>query len=56
MNHQSFIDLCLVPHILPTETRYLAKKELSQVPLWGAVVGRAGTYPISIEKIATEPF
>jgi 1-acyl-sn-glycerol-3-phosphate acyltransferase len=42
MNHQSFIDMCLVPHIMPNETRYIAKKELAKVPLWGAVVGRAG--------------
>lgn len=39
-NHRSFIDAPLIPLAISQEIRAIGKKELSQIPLFGTVVGR----------------
>ncbi len=41
-NHQSAIDVVFVPALLPTTTRFVAKKELLRIPFWGWMLGSAG--------------
>ncbi len=37
-NHQSMLDIIFVPALLPTNIRFVAKKELGRVPLWGWIL------------------
>jgi 1-acyl-sn-glycerol-3-phosphate acyltransferase len=41
-NHQSLLDVPALFHALPVSLRFVAKMELSRVPLFGAAVARAG--------------
>jgi 1-acyl-sn-glycerol-3-phosphate acyltransferase len=41
-NHQSLIDVVFVPAVLPPTTKFVAKKELLWVPLWGWAFSKAG--------------
>lgn len=45
-NHQSQFDIPAVLGYLPIQFRWLAKKELFKVPLWGYAMRRAGYMPI----------
>lgn len=41
-NHQSLLDVLALLHALPVSLRFVAKMELSRVPVFGAAVGRSG--------------
>lgn len=41
-NHQSLLDILALFHALPVSLRFVAKMELSRVPLFGAAMRRAG--------------
>jgi 1-acyl-sn-glycerol-3-phosphate acyltransferase len=41
-NHQSLIDVVFLPAILPRTVRWVAKRELQWVPLWGWAFARGG--------------
>jgi 1-acyl-sn-glycerol-3-phosphate acyltransferase len=41
-NHQSYIDVVALFHVLPELPVFLAKQELSRVPLFGRVMGELG--------------
>jgi 1-acyl-sn-glycerol-3-phosphate acyltransferase len=41
-NHQSQVDVALLPAILPRKIRWVAKKELKRIPLWGWAFAKAG--------------
>lgn len=41
-NHQSFLDVILLPAILPRETLFVAKQQLRKVPIWGWAFARTG--------------
>ena len=41
-NHQSLIDVVFLPAILPRKVRWVAKKELLRIPLWGWAFGAGG--------------
>ena len=45
-NHQSQFDICALQGFLGVDFRWLAKKELFQVPIWGAAMRKAGYIPI----------
>ena len=45
-NHQSQFDILTLQGYLKFNFRWLAKKELFQVPIWGAAMKRAGYIPI----------
>jgi 1-acyl-sn-glycerol-3-phosphate acyltransferase len=45
-NHQSQFDIFALQGFLGVEFRWLAKKELFQVPIWGPAMRRAGYIPI----------
>jgi 1-acyl-sn-glycerol-3-phosphate acyltransferase len=45
-NHQSLLDICAVLLLLPREIRFLAKRELKQVPLLGFTLERSGNIVI----------
>ncbi len=39
-NHRSFLDAPIIPLSIPQEVRAIGKKELSKIPIFGAVVGK----------------
>lgn len=41
-NHQSLLDIPALLHALPVSLRFVAKMELSRVPLFGAAIARSG--------------
>ena len=45
-NHQSQFDIFVLQGYLPYNFRWLAKKELFQVPIWGAAMKKAGYIPV----------
>jgi 1-acyl-sn-glycerol-3-phosphate acyltransferase len=45
-NHQSWLDVLAVVDVLPGSLRFLAKKELARVPLFGQAMQAAGHIPI----------
>jgi len=45
-NHQSQFDILVLQGFLGINFRWLAKKELFRVPIWGAAMSRAGYIPI----------
>lgn len=45
-NHQSQFDILVLQGFLGVNFRWLAKKELFKVPIWGAAMRRAGYIPI----------
>jgi 1-acyl-sn-glycerol-3-phosphate acyltransferase len=45
-NHQSQFDIPILQGFLGFDFRWLAKKELFQVPVWGAAMRRAGYIPV----------
>lgn len=45
-NHQSQVDILALQGYLDTNFKWLAKKELFQVPVWGSAMRRAGYIPI----------
>jgi 1-acyl-sn-glycerol-3-phosphate acyltransferase len=45
-NHQSQFDIFVLQGYLPYNFRWLAKKELFQVPVWGAAMKKAGYIPV----------
>jgi len=45
-NHQSQFDIFALQGFLGVDFRWLAKKELFKVPIWGAAMRRAGYIPI----------
>jgi len=45
-NHQSQFDIFALQGFLGVDFRWLAKKELFRVPIWGAAMRRAGYIPI----------
>lgn len=46
MNHQSLFDIPAMVHLIPLETRFVAKRELTRVPLMGYVLARSGNIVI----------
>lgn len=59
-NHRSFIDAPVIPMVIPQEVRAIGKKELSKIPIFGAVIGRVAVWVdrsdaesrrISLEKL-----
>lgn len=45
-NHQSQFDILALQGYLGFDFRWLAKKELFQVPVWGAAMRRSGSIPV----------
>lgn len=45
-NHQSQVDIIALQGYLVTNFRWLAKKELFKVPIWGTAMRRAGYIPV----------
>ena len=45
-NHQSLFDIFAVLHLIPRETRFLAKREIMRVPLIGYAMARSGNIVI----------
>ena len=45
-NHQSQFDIFVLQGYLPFNFRWLAKKELFQVPVWGPAMKKAGYIPV----------
>ena len=45
-NHQSQFDIFVLQGYLPYDFRWLAKKELFQVPVWGTAMKKAGYIPV----------
>ncbi|MBN3584238.1 1-acyl-sn-glycerol-3-phosphate acyltransferase [Algoriphagus aestuarii] len=43
-NHRSFFDAPVIPVAIPQQVRALGKKELSKIPLFGWVVGKAAVW------------
>lgn len=39
-NHRSFLDAPIIPMSIPQEVRAIGKKELSKIPVFGAVIGK----------------
>lgn len=59
-NHRSFIDAPVIPMVIPQEVRAIGKKELSKIPIFGAVIGKVAVWVdrsdaesrrISLEKL-----
>ncbi len=48
-NHQSLVDIPLVLAALPREVRFLAKRELGRIPLFGYAMAKAGNLFIDRE-------
>ena len=46
VNHQSQVDIFVLQGFLGVDFRWLAKKELFRVPIWGPAMRRAGYIPI----------
>ena len=46
-NHQSHLDIPLVAHSLPIQLRFIGKKELKKVPIFGAAIIRMGHFLIN---------
>ncbi|MDA8164249.1 MAG: lysophospholipid acyltransferase family protein [Desulfobacteraceae bacterium] len=46
-NHQSQLDILALQGWLGFDFRWLAKKELFQVPVWGAAMRRSGSIPVN---------
>lgn len=45
-NHQSLLDILAILYLIPRETRFLAKREIMQVPLLGFAMARSGNIVI----------
>lgn len=45
-NHQSQFDIFVLQGYLPFNFRWLAKKELFQIPVWGTAMKKAGYIPV----------
>ena len=45
-NHQSAFDIFVLLAVLPPTVRFLAKKELFAIPLFGPALGKAGNLPV----------
>ncbi|MCE7054758.1 1-acyl-sn-glycerol-3-phosphate acyltransferase [Algoriphagus sp. AGSA1] len=43
-NHRSFLDAAIIPLAIPQQVRALGKKELSQIPFFGYVVGKVAIW------------
>lgn len=43
-NHRSFLDAAIIPLAIPQQVRALGKKELSQIPFFGWVVGKVAIW------------
>jgi len=52
-NHQSFFDIFIVLAFIPTQFRFIAKKELFRVPLFGGALRRYGTVEINRQHHAS---
>jgi 1-acyl-sn-glycerol-3-phosphate acyltransferase len=50
MNHQSLFDIPAMVRLIPLETRFVAKRELTRVPLMGYVLARSGNVVIDRES------
>jgi 1-acyl-sn-glycerol-3-phosphate acyltransferase len=51
-NHSSFFDVLALSHILPKRYRFVGKKELTRVPLWGRAWQAAGH--VAIDRTDTQ--
>ena len=45
-NHQSFLDVVLLPAMLPGEKVFIAKKEIEKIPVFGTAFSRTGAVMI----------
>lgn len=45
-NHQSLLDIIIMPALLPPEIRFVARKNLRYVPFWGWIFVSGGAIPI----------
>ncbi len=52
LNHQSLLDVALVPYILPREILYVVKKELNSVPIFGPAVCKMGAIAVDRRNTA----
>ena len=43
-NHQSLIDVIVLPAIVPRTTRWVAKEELAKIPFWGWALGTSAIF------------
>jgi len=47
INHKSFWDAVLIAGFMPRQLTFMAKKELFDVPLLGAIIQWAGAFPVA---------
>lgn len=52
-NHQSFFDIFIVLAFIPAQFRFIAKKELFRIPLFGGALRRYGTVEINRQHHAS---
>jgi len=52
-NHQSFFDIFIVLAFIPAQFRFIAKKELFRVPIFGSALRRYGTIEIDRQHHAS---
>jgi 1-acyl-sn-glycerol-3-phosphate acyltransferase len=45
-NHQSLLDVVLLPAVLPSNVRFVARRSLRRVPIWGWAFMMGGAIPI----------
>jgi 1-acyl-sn-glycerol-3-phosphate acyltransferase len=45
-NHQSLLDILAILHLIPRETRFLAKREIMKAPLFGYAMAHSGNIVI----------
>ncbi len=50
-NHVSFVDIWVLVAVLPVNVRFLAKRELLKVPVFGWAMASAGHIPIDRQKL-----
>lgn len=50
-NHVSFVDIWVLVSLLPRNVRFLAKRELLKVPIFGWAMASAGHIPIDRKKL-----
>lgn len=49
-NHQSYMDIFALAAVLPGEFRWVAKRELFRIPLFGRAMRRAGYVPVDRDE------
>ena len=54
-NHRSLFDIPIIQGYIPVQTRWMAKRSLFSIPLFGAAMARAGYLPVDREESSKAP-